>query len=60
VPAKTTAGSAFLDWSLRKAKLKELWTREQRGNLDAAGRWKKAGGVTSDKQPDRIRKLKDH
>jgi prepilin-type processing-associated H-X9-DG protein len=35
----------FLDWSVRKIGLKELWTLKWFPQFDAAGPWAKAGGV---------------
>jgi prepilin-type processing-associated H-X9-DG protein len=35
----------FLDWSVRKVGLKELWTLKWHADFNTAGPWTKAGGV---------------
>jgi prepilin-type N-terminal cleavage/methylation domain-containing protein len=50
----------FLDWSVRKVGLKELWTLKWYENFDTANRWTKAGGVTPDQWPRWMRKFKDY
>jgi type II secretory pathway pseudopilin PulG len=40
---------AFLDWSIRKVGLKELWTLKWHKKFDTAGEWTKAGGATTAK-----------
>jgi hypothetical protein len=35
----------FIDWSVRKAGLKELWMLKWNRNYDTAGPWAKTGGV---------------
>jgi prepilin-type N-terminal cleavage/methylation domain-containing protein/prepilin-type processing-associated H-X9-DG protein len=50
----------FLDWSVRKVGLKELWTLKWRKQFDTQGPWTKAGGVQPDQWPAWMRKLKDY
>lgn len=41
----------FLDWSVRRTDLKELWTLKWYDEFDTGGRWTKAGGVKPQKWP---------
>jgi len=50
----------FLDWSVRKVGLKELWTLKWHENFNTAGPWTKAGGVTPDRWPPWMRGFKDY
>ncbi len=50
----------FLDWSVRKIGLKELWTLKWDEESDTAGSWTKAGGVQPDYWPHWMRGLKDY
>jgi hypothetical protein len=50
----------FLDWSVRKIGLKELWTLNWYAEFDRAGRWTKAGGVKPKDWPKWMRGLKDY
>jgi prepilin-type N-terminal cleavage/methylation domain-containing protein/prepilin-type processing-associated H-X9-DG protein len=50
----------FLDWSVRKVGLKELWTLKWDSDWDTAGRWTKAGGVQPEDWPEWLRKFKDY
>jgi prepilin-type processing-associated H-X9-DG protein len=50
----------FLDWSVRKIGLKELWTLKWGPEFDRAGPWTKAGGVKPEAWPAWMRKLKDY
>jgi prepilin-type N-terminal cleavage/methylation domain-containing protein/prepilin-type processing-associated H-X9-DG protein len=50
----------FLDWSVRKIGLKELWTLEWSRQFDTAGRWTKAGGASSEDWPEWMRRFKDY
>ncbi|MCL5282349.1 MAG: type II secretion system GspH family protein [Planctomycetes bacterium] len=50
----------FLDWSVRKVGLKELWTLPWSYEYDTAGRWTKAGGVKPEDWPKWMRKFKDY
>jgi prepilin-type processing-associated H-X9-DG protein len=50
----------FLDWSLRKVGLKELWTLRWSRNFDRAGHWTRAGGIQPDDWPEWMRQFKDY
>lgn len=50
----------FLDWSVRKVGLKELWTLPWSYEFDTGGRWTKAGGVQPGDWPKWMRKFKDY
>jgi prepilin-type N-terminal cleavage/methylation domain-containing protein/prepilin-type processing-associated H-X9-DG protein len=50
----------FLDWSVRKVGLKELWTLKWNFQFDTAGPWTKAGGVKPEDWPQWMRGFKDY
>ena len=50
----------FIDWSVRKVGLKELWTLNWHGEFNRAGRWTKAGGAKPEDWPKWMRPLKDY
>jgi prepilin-type N-terminal cleavage/methylation domain-containing protein/prepilin-type processing-associated H-X9-DG protein len=50
----------FLDWSVRKVGLKELWTLNWYTEFNRAGPWTKAGGVKSEQWPKWMRTFKDY
>jgi len=50
----------FMDWSVRKVGLKELWSLKWHREYDTRGRWTKAGGVQPDSWPAWMRKFKDY
>jgi prepilin-type processing-associated H-X9-DG protein len=50
----------FLDWSVRRIGLKELWTLKWDDQSDTAGPWTRAGGVQPDDWPEWMRKFKDY
>jgi prepilin-type N-terminal cleavage/methylation domain-containing protein len=50
----------FLDWSVRRVGLKELWTLKWYDEFNRAGPWTRAGGVTPEKWPPWMRKFKDY
>ena len=52
--------SLFMDWSVRKVGLKELWTLKWHRKFDTAGEWTKAGGVQPDDWPIWMRKFRDY
>jgi prepilin-type processing-associated H-X9-DG protein len=52
--------SLFMDWSVRKAGVKELWTLKWDPQFDTAGPWTKAGGVQPDQWPKWMQKFKDY
>jgi len=52
--------SLFMDWSVRKVGLKELWTLKWHRTWDTANEWTTAGGVQPEDWPDWMRKFKDY
>ena len=52
--------SLFLDWSVRKVGLKELWTLEWSPLFDRRGPWTRAGGVRPENWPQWMRSFKDY
>ncbi len=50
----------FLDWSVRKIGLKELWTLKWYREFNTAGPWTKAGGVLPEYWPHWMRGFKDY
>ena len=52
--------SLFMDFSVRKAGLKELWTLKWHRSYDTAGTWTKAGGVNPDAWPKWMKRYRDY
>jgi prepilin-type processing-associated H-X9-DG protein len=52
--------SLFLDWSVRKVGLKELWTLEWSPLFDRRGPWTRAGGVKAEDWPSWMRRFDDY
>jgi prepilin-type N-terminal cleavage/methylation domain-containing protein len=52
--------SVFLDFSIRKIGLKELWTLKWHRQFNTAGPWTRAGGVKPEDWPHWMRGLKDY
>ena len=52
--------SLFMDWSVRKVGIKELWTFKWHPVFNTAGRWTLAGGVKSEDWPEWMRSFKDY
>jgi prepilin-type N-terminal cleavage/methylation domain-containing protein/prepilin-type processing-associated H-X9-DG protein len=52
--------SLFLDWSVRKVGLKELWTLKWHGLFDTGGPWTKRGGAKPEDWPQWMRRFKDY
>jgi prepilin-type N-terminal cleavage/methylation domain-containing protein/prepilin-type processing-associated H-X9-DG protein len=50
----------FLDWSVRKIGLKELWTLKWHMQFDTANEWTRAGGVQPEDWPEWMRNFKDY
>ena len=50
----------FLDWSVRKIGLKELWTLKWNMQTNTAGPWTRAGGVQPENWPEWMRNFKDY
>jgi len=55
-----SVNSLFLDWSVRRVGLKELWTLKWDDQSDTAGPWTKAGGVLPEYWPYWMRGFKDY
>jgi prepilin-type N-terminal cleavage/methylation domain-containing protein/prepilin-type processing-associated H-X9-DG protein len=50
----------FMDWSVRRVGLKELWTLKWHRKYNTAGSWTRAGGVQPDDWPEWMRSFKDY
>jgi prepilin-type processing-associated H-X9-DG protein len=50
----------FMDWSVRKVGLKELWTLKWHREFDTANEWTKAGGAKPEDWPEWMRSFKDY
>jgi prepilin-type processing-associated H-X9-DG protein len=50
----------FMDWSVRKVGLKELWTLKWHRDFNVNGPWTKGGGVLPTDWPKWLRKYKDY
>ena len=50
----------FMDWSVRKVGLKELWVLKWYRQFDTANPWTKAGGVKPEDWPQWMRHFKDY
>ena len=50
----------FLDWTVKRVGLKELWTLKWHRNFDTNGPWTKAGGVMPGDWPEWMRNFKDY
>lgn len=50
----------FMDWSIRKVGLKQLWTFKWHRKFDTAGRWTQAGGAHPEDWPQWMRSFKDY
>ncbi len=52
--------SLFLDWSVRRIGIKELWTLKWHLQFDTANVWTRAGGVLPEDWPEWMRGFKDY
>ena len=52
--------SSFLDWSVRRVGLKELWKLKWHRSFNVNGPWTKAGGVTASDWPQWMRRFQDY
>ena len=52
--------SLFMDWSVRKVGLKELWTLKWHRNSDTSGPWTRAGGAKPEDWPRWMRRFRDY
>ncbi|GAH55579.1 unnamed protein product, partial [marine sediment metagenome] len=50
----------FMDWSVRKVGLKELWTLKWHREFNTAGPWTSAGGATQRDWPEWMRDFKPY
>jgi prepilin-type N-terminal cleavage/methylation domain-containing protein/prepilin-type processing-associated H-X9-DG protein len=50
----------FMDWSVRKVGLKQLWTLKWSRQFDTSGPWTKSGGVRPQDWPAWIRHMKEY
>jgi prepilin-type processing-associated H-X9-DG protein len=50
----------FMDFTVRKVGLKELWTLKWHGQYNTAGPWTRAGGVLPENWPKWLRNCKDY
>jgi len=50
----------FLDWSVRKIGLKELWTLKWHSQTDTAGPWTRAGGMQPEDWPEWMKNFRDY
>jgi len=50
----------FLDWTVRRVGLKELWTLKWHPDYDTANEWTTAGGVKPEDWPEWMRGFKDY
>ena len=57
---RATVNSLFMDWSVRRVGLKELWTLKWHAGFNTAGPWTKAGGVLPSDWPEWMRNFKDY
>jgi prepilin-type processing-associated H-X9-DG protein len=57
---RDSVNALFLDWSVRKVGLKELWTLNWCAEFNRAGPWTKAGGVQPQDWPAWMRSFKDY
>jgi len=52
--------SLFMDWSVRKVGLKELWILKWHREFDTANEWTRAGGAKPKDWPEWMRNFKDY
>jgi len=50
----------FMDWSVHKVELKELWTLKWNRDFNTHGPWTKAGGVRPEDWPEWMRRFKNY
>jgi len=50
----------FMDWSVRRIGLKELWTLKWNREFNTADKWTRAGGVRPEDWPEWMRRFKDY
>ena len=52
--------AVFMDWSVRKVGIKQLWTLDWSPDFNNRGPWTRGGGATADRWPDWMRRFKDY
>jgi prepilin-type N-terminal cleavage/methylation domain-containing protein len=52
--------SLFMDWSVGKVGLKELWTLKWHRKFDTANKWTRAGGVRPEDWPEWMKNFRDY
>jgi prepilin-type processing-associated H-X9-DG protein len=52
--------SLFMDWSVRKVAIKQLWTLKWSADFDTRGQWTSASGVKPESWPQWMQNLKDY
>jgi hypothetical protein len=55
-----SVNSVFLDFSVRRVGLKEMWTLKWHRNFDTTGPWTTAGNVQPSDWPQWMKNLKDY
>jgi len=50
----------FMDWSVRKVGLKQLWTLKWHRDFNTASYWTRAGGITPQEWPQWIQRYRDY
>ena len=50
----------FMDWSVRRIGIKELWTLKWQRQFDTTGPWTQAGGVRPERWPQWMRRFRDY
>jgi len=55
-----TTNHLFMDWSVRKVGLKELWTLKWHREFNIHGPWTRAGGIQSMDWPEWMRQFKEY
>jgi prepilin-type processing-associated H-X9-DG protein len=50
----------YMDWSVRKVGVKQLWTFKWHRQCDTRGKWTKAGGVQPEDWPAWMRRFRDY
>jgi prepilin-type processing-associated H-X9-DG protein len=58
--SKGMTNCLFMDWSVRKVGLKELWTLKWHREYNTRGPWTKAGGAKPEDWPQWMRHFKDY
>jgi prepilin-type processing-associated H-X9-DG protein len=54
------SNALFMDWSVRKVGIKELWTLKWHREFDTQGPWTRAGGVQPSDWPPWMRNFRDY